>query len=291
MQNAGIAELGLPWKYLAFDVLPTDLPSVIHGAAAMRYVGLNLTVPHKLLAVPLMDELDQSAKEWGAVNTVVFEGCAGDEKWLPISRIPAENIEKVRSRGYNTDADAIVRAIQEAFELQSLAGSTILLLGAGGAARAAALRLAAELPARLNLINRTPEKAEALATEIRERHPGVKAEVGYPAGPADIVLNGTSLGLKDTDGLPLDETLFPLTRSRMVYDMIYKPAETRLLARARGLGCKTSNGLGMLLYQGARALELWSGRPAPVEVMKSALQKAVLGVSSSGRVPGNRPAA
>lgn len=291
MQNAGITELGLPWKYLAFDVLPTDLPSVIHGAAAMRYVGLNLTVPHKLLAVPLMDELDVSAREWGAVNTVLFEGCSADGKWLPITKIPAENIEKVRSRGYNTDADAIVRAIQEAFELRSLGGSTILLLGAGGAARAAALRLAAEQPAKLHLINRTPEKAEALAIEIRERYPGVKAEVGYPAGSADIVLNGTSLGLKDSDGLPLDETLFPLTRSRMVYDMIYKPAETRLLVRAKELGCRTSNGLGMLLYQGARALELWSGKPAPVEVMKSALQKAVLGVSPSGRIPGNKPAA
>ena len=284
MQNAGIAQLQLPWRYLAFDVLPTDLPSAIHGAAAMRFVGLNLTVPHKLLAVPLMDELDASAKEWGAVNTVAFEGKISGGSWQPVSQLNPELVEAVRSRGYNTDADAIVQAISEAFSLKSLRGSRLLLLGAGGAARAAALRLAAEGPAHFFLINRTPEKAIDLAEEIRERHPQVKTEVGYPAGSVDIVMNGTSLGLKETDPLPLDEQAFPLKRARMVYDMIYRPAETRLMALAKSAGCITSNGLGMLLHQGAKALEIWSGKPAPTEVMKAALHQAISATLETARI-------
>jgi shikimate dehydrogenase len=117
----------------------------------------------------------------------------------------------------------------------------------------------------------------ALAEEIRERFPVVTVEVGYPATSVEIVLNGTSLGLRRDDGSPLDESKFPLSRADSVYDMIYRPAETALLRAARAAGCRTANGLGMLLYQGAAALELWTGRPAPVEVMREALGREIYG--------------
>src|SRR5262245_3015781 len=113
MQNAGIAALGLDWRYLAFDVRPEDLRAAIAGAKAMRFVGLNLTVPHKLLALEMVDELDESAKRWGAVNTIRFEGRGANSDWKPLSQLAVEAIDEVRSHGFNTDADAIARSVQE----------------------------------------------------------------------------------------------------------------------------------------------------------------------------------
>ncbi len=275
MQNAGIAALGLNWRYLAFDVHPDDLRAALAGAAAMRFVGVNLTVPHKLLAVELVDVLDESARLWGAVNTVRFEGREEGGAWRPLHEF-TESPREVRSLGFNTDAEAITRALREDLGL-GLAGATVLVLGAGGAGRTAALKLAAEKAAYLFLENRTRSKAEALVQEIRQRYPGVKASLGYPPGPVDLVLNATSLGLRAGDPLPLDEKRFPLRQAGAFYDLIYRPAETALLKSARAAGCRTANGLGMLLYQGARALELWSGRTAPIEIMRRALEKNVYG--------------
>jgi shikimate dehydrogenase len=155
----------------------------------------------------------------------------------------------------------------------------VLLLGAGGAGRTAALKLAAEKVAELFLVNRTRSKAESLAAEICRRYPGVKVTVGYPPATVELVLNATSLGLRADDVLPFDEAKFSLGKAGAAYDMVYRPAETALLKRARAAGCRAANGLGMLLFQGARALELWSGRPAPVEVMRAALKKNVYAVA------------
>ena len=118
------------------------------------------------------------------------------------------------------------------------------------------------------LVNRTAQKAEELAAEIRVCFSGPRITVGYPKDKVDLVLNATSLGLNADDGLPVDESHFSLGQSRAVYDMIYRPAETPLLKAARTAGCRTANGLGMLLYQGAHALEIWSGMSAPVEKMR-----------------------
>lgn len=255
MQNAGIAALGLNWRYLAFDVASQNLREAIAGAKRMGFIGVNLTVPHKLLALDMVDTLDEAAKSWGAVNTIRFE--AGDAG-------------EVRSHGFNTDADAITQSLREDLGIE-LRGAKVLLLGVGGAGRVAALKLATEQVAELFLVNRTESKAEAVATEIRLRHPNVKVEVGYPSGEVDLVLNATSLGLKLDDALPLDERSFSWRQTRAVYDMIYRPAETPLLKAAKAAGCRIANGIGMLLYQGAKALELWSGKPAPVEVMRRAL--------------------
>ena len=162
----------------------------------------------------------------------------------------------------------------------SLAGQRVLLLGAGGAGRVAALKLAAEGVAELHLANRTAAKAEALAKEIAERFPQTKATVGYPENTADkidLLLNATSLGLKPDDALPLNESQFSLANAPAVFDMIYQPAVTPLLAKAAEAGCRTANGLGMLLWQGAKALEIWTGQAAPVEVMRAALESHVYG--------------
>lgn len=275
MQNAGLAALGLNWRYLAFPVHPDDLRDAIYGAQAMHYIGLNLTIPHKVLAMERVDALDESAKAWGAVNTIRFEGRDGRGVWRPLREF-ADAPRETRSHGFNTDASAIARALREDLGLE-LSGAKVLLLGVGGAGRTAALKLAAEGVAELFLVNRTHSKAEAVAGEIRERHPGVKVILGYPPGPVDLVLNATSLGLKPDDALPCEEAQFPLCRAGAVYDMVYRPAETALLRAAKAAGCRTANGLGMLLYQGAAALELWTGQRAPVEIMRRALERNVYG--------------
>jgi len=273
MQNAGIAALGLNWRYLAFEVHPDDLRSAIAGAQAMHFIGINLTLPHKLLAVDMVDVLDESAKTWRAVNTIRFEARDKSSTWRPLREF-ADVPREIRSHGFNTDADAITRALHEDLGVQ-LKGTKVLLLGTGGAGQTAALKLVSEDISELFLVNRTRSKAEGLAEELRHRSPRVKVTLGYPDGPVDLLLNATSLGLKPDDLLPLDETKFSLRDARAVYDMIYRPAETPLLQSAKSAGCRATNGLGMLLYQGAAALELWTGQAAPVEIMRRALEKDV----------------
>ena len=262
MHNAAFAALGLNWRYLAFEVHPDHLRAAIAGAKAMQFAGLNLTVPHKLLAVDMVDELDASAKTWGAVNTILFK--------------PADAGGEIRAIGYNTDADAIVTALREESQVE-LRGAKVLLLGAGGAGRTAALKLASENVAELFLVNRTPGKAEAVAGEIKKQFPSVRVTTGHPPAAVDLVLNATSLGLKPGDPSPLDEKQFSLRHARAVYDMIYNPAETALLKAAQAAGCRTANGLGMLLHQGARAFEIWTGKSAPLEVMRRALVENIYG--------------
>lgn len=277
MQNAGLAALGLNWRYLALEVRPEELRPALLGAKAMQFVGLNLTVPHKLLAMDMVDVLDESAKHWGAVNTVRFEGRDKSGTWLPLHQFTETPPDKIRSQGFNTDADAITRSLREDLGVE-LRGARVLVLGAGGAGRVAALKLAAENVGELFLINRTPSKAGSVAAEIRRRHLDVKVHVEYPRGEVDLTINATSLGLAAEDPLPLDAKQFSLRQTQAVYDMIYRPSETPLLRAAKTAGCRVANGLGMLLYQGAKAQEIWSGQPAPVEIMRAALKKNVYGL-------------
>jgi shikimate dehydrogenase len=275
MQNAGIAALGLNWRYLAFEVHPDDLRPAIEGAKKMNFIGLNLTVPHKLFAFDFVDELDESAKLWGAVNTIRFEGKDSFGTWQPLREF-ADAPREIRAHGFNTDADAITRALKEDLGI-NLVGAKVLQLGAGGAGRTAALKLASENVSELFLVNRTQKKAEDVAAEIRARHPKVKVHTSYPSGKVDLLLNATSLGLKSDDPLPYSEDKFDLRRAEAVYDMIYRPAQTLLLQSAAAAGCRSANGIGMLLYQGAKALEIWTGQPAPIDTMRKALEKNVYG--------------
>lgn len=276
MQNAAISALGLNWRYLAFEVAPTRLAEALLGCRAMKFVGVNLTVPHKLLAVDLVDELDDSAKEWGAVNTVRFEARTPDGSWHPVAQLPDPLPDDIRTVGFNTDAEGITLSLEEDLGL-SLKGLRVLLLGAGGAGRVAALKLASAGAAELFLVNRTESRAREVAAEIGRRSPCCTASVGYPSGTVDLVLNATSLGLGPGDAAPWSESEWSFQRAGAAYDMIYRPAETPFLARARSAGCRTANGLGMLLHQGARALEIWSGRPAPADIMRAALHRQIYG--------------
>ena len=280
MQNAGMAALGLDWRYLAFDVHPENLREAVAGAQAMKFIGLNLTLPHKLLAVDLVDELDESARMWGAVNTIRFEARDPDgaPEWKPLREFTASRSTDLRTRGFNTDADALVRSLREDLGC-NLSGATVLLLGVGGAGRVAALKLAAEKVKHLYLVNRTLEKAVEMQAEIGRRFPEVTVNLGYPEGVVDLILNATSLGLKPEDALPFDETRFRLSAAGLAYDMVYRPAETRFLRTAQSAGCRIANGLGMLLYQGTKALEIWTGQPAPVEIMRRALEDHIYGPS------------
>jgi shikimate dehydrogenase len=277
MQNAGLRALGLNWRYLAFDVHPDHLRPAIEGARRMGFIGLNLTVPHKLAALEMVDVLDEEARIFGAVNTILFEARDGGKSWAPVGGLDSAHDKEVRSRGLNTDADAIVQALKEEFELKSLRGATVLLLGAGGAARTAAFRLAREGLAAFFLVNRTKARATELAAEINKICPDTRAVAGYPAETVDLVINATSLGLKADDALPIDGTWLESRRPKFVYDMIYRPMETGLQRAARNAGCRAANGASMLLHQGTRALELWTGQPAPVKVMRAALEKNLYG--------------
>lgn len=275
-QNAGLAALGLNWRYLAFAVRPEHLAEVIAGARRMQFIGLNLTVPHKLLAFQMVEELDATARRYGAVNTIRFEAQNPGGEWRPLAEFEGEAPGEIRAQGFNTDAEAILRALEEELDFEAR-GARVLLLGAGGAGQVAALKLADAGVEALYLVNRTRQKAEEVARRLAGTHPGLRVRVGYPAEAVDLVLNATSLGLRAGDALPLDTGQFSLARARGVYDMIYCPAETPLLQAARAAGCRIANGLGMLLHQGVRALEIWSGRPAPVGVMRRALREHVYG--------------
>ena len=264
MHNAAFAALGLNWRYFAFEVHPHDLRAAIEGARVMGFAGLNLTVPHKLLALELVDTLDKSAKKWRAVNTIRFESAGVDGR------------AKVRAVGFNTDAGAIATALREDLKLE-LRGARVLLLGAGGAGRTAALKFAAEKVRELFLVNRTQAKARAVAAEIKRQFPSARVTLGYPAADVDLLINATSLGLKQGDRLPFDKQQFSLEQARAVYDMIYRPAETALLRAARKAGCRTANGLGMLLYQGMKAFEIWTAKTPPLDVMRRALEQNIYG--------------
>ncbi len=166
MQNAGITALGLDWRYLAFDVHPDHLREAIAGARRMNFLGLNLTVPHKLLAVDIVDALDESARKWGAVNTIRFEARDAAGQWQPLAHFSDAIPGQIRAHGFNTDADAIVQSLREDLDAAFILPGASEFIAFGRrwrAGRVAALKLAEENPAELHLVNRTQSKANELA--------------------------------------------------------------------------------------------------------------------------------
>ena len=263
MQNAAIEQSGLDLRYAAFEIAPNELEEALRLFRAHDFVGVNLTVPHKIAAVSFVDEVEKRARKIGAINTIIYR----DGKSL----------------GWNTDAPAFVQAIRDAFSVD-LRDLRVLLLGAGGGAgRALAYQCAWENCERLVLVNRTFEKAQALARELagyfvgpRVLGPEARLEaVGWEEsalrtqiGRTDLVVNATSLGLKQFDPLPLPRSL--LAPHLMIYDLIAKDRPSPLLAAAADAGARGANGLTMLLHQGALAFELWFDRPAPLAAMRAA---------------------
>jgi len=263
MHNAAFEALTMNWAYLAFHVDPQNLRAALQGARDMGLAGINLTVPHKILALDCVDEIDAEARKLGAVNTVAME--------------------KGKLRGFNTDGYGFLKAIKEEFNL-SLRGKRVLVLGAGGAGRGIAVKCALDGVARVIVANRTPAKIEPIAREIGNTKSEFLSlaltadEIRRVIDEVDLVVNATSVGLKDGDSLGLGADLFsPRLR---VYDTIYRPAETELLQIAGGAGAQVANGLGMLLHQGAKSFEIWTKRKAPLAVMRRALRAAVYGDKS-----------
>jgi shikimate dehydrogenase len=260
MHNAAFRELGFDYVYVPFRVEKDGLGAAIAGMRSLNIRGLNVTIPHKVGVITLLDSVDETAMKIGAVNTIASDGGT--------------------LIGYNTDAPGFLRTLQGAgVETQ---GARAAIMGAGGVARAIAYVLAGN-GAQLFILNRTQELdwAEELAGWI-SRHFRIRAkalDLGEDnlkdvLEQSNILINATSVGMApDKDSTPLPARL--LREGLVVFDAVYNPVETRLLKEARVAGAQTIGGLDMLVWQGAIAFEIWTGQPAPFETMKREVLKAL----------------
>ena len=262
MHNAAFRELGLDYIYVPFHVKAPELAQAVEGIRALNIRGCNVTIPHKVAVIPLLDGLDPLAEKIGAVNTVVNEGGS--------------------LRGYNTDAEGFLRALLE--QGVEPGGKGIAVLGAGGASRAISYILA-ERDARLTVLNRREELdwAETLSWRIQHdlgREVGVlehnDAGLAEALAGAEVLVNATSVGMSPDDG----ETPVParlLRAGMVVFDIVYNPVKTRLLWEAGEAGARTIAGIDMLAWQGALAFEKWTGREAPLDLMRREALEALEG--------------
>lgn len=243
MMNAAFAELGLDWRYLAMPVPPAHFVETVCALAASGFRAANVTIPHKLAAFRLATELSREAEAIGAVNTLTFE---------PDGRI----------RGDNTDGAGLIDALGEPVP------ATALVLGAGGAARAAAWALR-QAGAEVTIWNRTSSRATRLAGEL-----GV--QVAARPGDAELLVNATSVGLRPEDSLDG----LPLVDARVVADLVYGDRPTPLAHWAEERGARLVDGLEVLVRQGARSLAIWTGREPPVDTMRRAVVQAASSTSA-----------
>jgi shikimate dehydrogenase len=258
MHNAAFAELDLPYVYRAIDVLPDDVPATMDALARGDVVGGNVTVPHKLAVAALCDRLTDEARLIGAVNTFWWEGATGERVLV----------------GDNTDALGLERALREdlalAAEGSALMDREVLLVGTGGAARAAAIALD-RLGARVRVAGRDAERAAAITALVGAADGTVDLEdpvaLTAAARAASLIINATSLGLA---GEELPGPLMDLRAGQTAYDLVYGEATPFLLA-AGDAGAAAHGGAGMLLHQAAEAFERWTGRAAPIEGMRRAV--------------------
>ena len=258
MQNAAFREAGIDAVYVPFEVEPENLKEAVDGVRALGIKGLNLTVPHKERIVEQLDYLSEEAELLGAVNTV-----------------KNENGELT---GYNTDAEGFLRSlIEEGVELE---GKKALMLGAGGAARAVGYALLKGGVSFLYIVNRNFQRAREVGELLGKRgnvlvFPLKESTVETLLKEVDLIVNTTSVGMKPEDPHLFDYSKTP--EGITVVDIIYNPPETPLLKAAKERGCKTVNGLGMLVHQGAVAFEIWTGKTAPVETMREVLERELYG--------------
>lgn len=255
MQNAALQACGLDGVFVPFDVEPEHLSVAVAGLRGLGIKGVNVTIPHKTGVVPYLDELDESASAAGAVNTISNEGG--------------------RLIGYNTDGDGLVRSLAEEFDFTP-ENRTVVVIGAGGAARGAVAAICRTGVRRIIVANRSREKTEALVTAMEGHYPGTSltiSEYGKQLTSclleADLVVNTTSLGMKNEVITGLD--LGAVQPDAIVYDMVYAPPVTPLLREAHRLGLRHANGLGMLAAQGELAFRIWTGIMPPPGLMKSIL--------------------
>ncbi|MGZ4198604.1 MAG: shikimate dehydrogenase [Thermoleophilia bacterium] len=258
MQNAAFAALGLDMVYLPLPVAPQSVAAAVKGLRALGFRGANVTMPHKAAVLPFLDHLDGDAQLIAAVNTIVVDDDA--------------------LRGYNTDVGGFVAALRDVVA-EPLDGASGLLLGAGGAARAAALGLLRLGLARLVVVNRTPGPAEELVgllqtldQETRFEVVALETLVAAQVREADVLVNATPLGM--SAALKVPRVLVDnIRRDHIVYDVVYGQRPTMPLERARAMGARAIDGLSMLAWQAALSFELWTGQAAPLEVMRSAARR------------------
>lgn len=258
MHNAALKALGVDSVYLAFHVLPEFLGEAMAGMRALQVRGLNVTVPHKQGVMEWLDEISPEARAIGAVNTI-------------------DNRDG-RLKGYNTDAFGVMESLRRQAGLEELP-PLVVLLGAGGAARAILYGLLRQKEVEEVLVlNRTVEKAEGLACDldpggrrvrIGSLEPGRQARVR----DAGLLINSTSVGMHPHEGFPPLVGRGSMHPGMVVLDIVYNPLRTRLMEEAEAARGRALNGLGMLVYQGARSFEIWTGKKPPVEVMMEVAQQ------------------
>ncbi|HAW4034869.1 quinate/shikimate dehydrogenase [Escherichia coli] len=263
MQNKALEKAGLPFTYMAFEVDNDSFPGAIEGLKALKMRGTGVSMPNKQLACEYVDELTPAAKLVGAINTIV-----NDDGYL---------------RGYNTDGTGHIRAIKESgFDIK---GKTMVLLGAGGASTAIGAQGAIEGLKEIKLFNRRDEffdKALAFAQRVNENTDCVvtvtdladladQQAFAEALASADILTNGTKVGMKPLENESLVNDISLLHPGLLVTECVYNPHMTKLLQQAQQAGCKTIDGYGMLLWQGAEQFTLWTGKDFPLEYVKQVM--------------------
>ena len=263
MQNAALKHCNIPMQYARFHIRANELRSSLDALAKLDLVGVNLTVPHKIAALQFMDDVAENTRSIGAVNTI--------------------KIENGKLRCFNTDGRGFSRAIREEFSVD-LRDLRVLLLGAGGAARAIARQCAKENCERLVVANRTFDKAKKVTDDLVDFFAGPKVfgpvprlqaipweepAIRFQIGHVDLIVNATPLGLNRADSSPIPPRL--LAPHLMIYDTVYSRERTPFISAAVEAGARSANGLSMLLHQGVLAFEIWFEREAPINVMRKAL--------------------
>jgi len=258
MHNAAFQEAKLDYVYVGFRVAKSELQDAMRGVRSLGIHGVNVTMPYKCSVIKYLDMVDPTAQRIGAVNTVLNENG--------------------KLRGYDTDGVGAIAALKR--RGVNLRGRKLLLLGAGGAARAVAFQAAKEV-GELSILNRTVRKTRALARILgREFGKPINGESLCPdrlkgeLENADVIVNATSVGMyPNCEEIPISSEW--LTEKMCVMDLVYSPLETRLIKAAKAKGAKVVNGLEVLVAQGAASFEIWTGLKAPMEVMSAAVSKHV----------------
>ena len=259
-QQAAFDYLRLDISYEVWETAKDELPKVVEGIRDPSKLGANVTIPYKEAVLPLLDDVDNDARRIGAVNTIVNRG----DKLI----------------GYNTDASGFMRALNE--DGFSPRNKRVVLLGAGGVARAVGFALVDAGVKKLVILNRTQSRGEALAWDLKVSDAEVVAlswkdgKTLTALGECELLVNGTSVGMKDSAGegrSPIGIGLIP--KRALVYDVVYNPIETPLLAAAKKAGARTLGGLPMLVHQGAASFELWTGKSAPIDIMMRVAKRAL----------------
>ncbi len=257
MHNAAFSKIGINAIYLPFDVKPEDLKDFLKNLRSCRIEGLNVTIPLKEVVLKFLDYLSKEAKLIGAVNTIVVEG-----KSL---------------KGYNTDAQGFLQALKKDLGFRP-EGRRACIVGAGGAARAVCFALADAKINELWITDIVFRRAKVVSETVEKNFPKCYItpfklnRISEVLEGIDLLVNATPVGMKKTDPSIIEPKF--LNKDIAVYDLVYN-IETRLVKAAKAKGLVAANGLGMLLYQGALSFELWIGRQAPIDTMRSALKKAI----------------